>query len=145
MEDSLQIAYAEVCKILEYIPRQDFYKIPSSVRKMLQRRKSRGYQVVFDPNKPLEKQNLQRKTLILLSTFHLYYWCEEETKEKLLNFYWQNGKRKQEELRKKYNTEDIFQRDKRADTKNISVSMVVCQESKLQKLWNKLRQLFRKA
>ena len=44
---------------------------------------------------------------------NLNYWCEtEEEKQELIKHYTENERKYQEELRKKYNTDNIFQKKK---------------------------------
>lgn len=93
MENELTKAYAEVYEILKYIPLEQYNKIPKEVINVFKKRRDKTYKVRINPALPLENQNLQRKTLILLSVLNLDYWCGEEEREEILNIYWQNEKK----------------------------------------------------
>ena len=91
MENELSKAYSEVYEILKYIPLEQYNKVPKEVIR------DKSYKVRINPALPLESQNLQRKTLILLSVLNLDYWCQEEEREEILNIYWQNEKARKNE------------------------------------------------
>ena len=99
MENELTKAYAEVYEILKYIPLEQYNKIPKEVINVFKNRRDKTYKVKINPALPLESQNLQRKTLILLSVLNLDYWCGEEEREEILNIYWQNEKNRKNENR----------------------------------------------
>ena len=99
MKNELTKAYAEVYEILKYIPLEQYNKIPKEVINVFKNRRDKTYKVRINPALPLENQNLQRKTLILLSVLNLDYWCGEEEREEILNIYWQNEKNRKNENR----------------------------------------------
>ena len=141
MRNSLQIAYAEVDKILEYIPRARVSQIPLSIREMIKARKQKDYRVNINIEKPLE-QDLQRKTLVLLAIFHLEYWSRSEQREELLNLHWKYEKEKQEMQRRLYDTDEIFEERKEQRNTQTSTAMIVYKENIFQKLWHRLKSLF---
>ena len=141
MRNSLQIAYAEVDKILEYIPRARVSQIPLSIREMIKARKQKDYRVNINIEKP-EEQDLQRKTLVLLAIFHLEYWSRSEQREELLNLHWKYEKEKQEMQRRLYDTDEIFEERKEQRNTQTSTAMIVYKENIFQKLWHRLKSLF---
>lgn len=97
MENELSKAYSEVYEILKYIPLEQYNKVPKEVINVFKTKRDKSYKVKINPALPLESQNLQRKTLILLSVLNLDYWCQEEEREEILNIYWQNEKARKNE------------------------------------------------
>lgn len=97
MENELSKAYSEVYEILKYIPLEQYNKVPKEVINVFKTKRDKSYKVRINPALPLESQNLQRKTLILLSVLNLDYWCQEEEREEILNIYWQNEKARKNE------------------------------------------------
>ena len=142
MRNSLQIAYAEVDKILEYIPRARVSQIPLSIREMIKARKQKDYRGNINIEKPLEEQDLQRKTLVLLAIFHLEYWARSEQREELLKLHWKYEKEKQEMQRRLYDTDEIFEERKEQRNTQTSTAMIVYKENIFQKLWHRLKSLF---
>ena len=70
-----------------------------------------NYSCNFDYNKPLKELNLTNEAKGLIAMICLNYWCEtEEQKMKFRNHLSKNEQHYQEELRKKYNIDDIFKK-----------------------------------
>lgn len=116
MKNNTKDAYAEVLSILELLDEEQKNKIPKKLKEFLENNKNQDYQVNIAPNIPLEEQDLLQKTVDILAMLKLNYWCANEEEEKdflgLLN---ENEKKYQEELRKKYNPDNLF-KDKEAKT-----------------------------
>ncbi len=81
---------------------------------------------------------------------NLNYWCEsEEHKKELISRYNDNEQKYQQELREKYNPDNIF---KNNDKKNSiqeeiienEVALVEYKESIFKKIINKIKSIFRK-
>lgn len=111
MENELLKAYAEVDKILSFMENKYVEKIPNKMREMFKNEKLEGYNPDIKPNIPLDEQNLQRKTLSILAMLNLNYWCEsEQEKQELIALYSENDRKKEEELREKYNPDNLFKK-----------------------------------
>lgn len=105
-------AYAEVLEILNLMEEDYVKKIPSKLMNIFETYKSSGYSNHIKPDMPLEEQQISKKTSALLAMLMLNYWCEsEEQKQELTNVFEENEKKYQEELRKKYNPDNIFKKD----------------------------------
>ena len=86
-------------------------KIPYKMREMFKNNRLNGYDPVIRPEKPLDEQNLQRKTFAILAMLNLNYWCEdEEERQKLIAIYAENDKKREAGLREKYNPDNIFKK-----------------------------------
>lgn len=111
MENDLLKAYAEVDEILSLMDNKYIEKIPVKMRKMFENERQKDYNPEIKVNIPLDKQNLQRKTFAILAMLNLNYWCEDEDeRKKLIQIYAENDKIREEELRKKYNPDNIFKK-----------------------------------
>ena len=109
MENELLKAYAEVDVILSLMENTYVEKIPKSMIELFKKEKLQGYKPNINPKIPLDEQNLQKKTYAILAMLNLNYWCEnEKEKQKLLALYSENDKKREEELRKKYNPDNLF-------------------------------------
>lgn len=150
MENNLYKAYAEVDKILSFMGFRYVEKVPQKMREMFKNEKLQGYEPNIDKNIPLEEQKLERKTLAILAMLNLNYWCEnEEKKQELIRAYSNNDKKRNEEIRKKYNPDNIFknnnkEREIEKITEEITAIVEYKKENFIQKLLNKIKRLFTK-
>lgn len=110
MKNDLYKAYAEVDEILPFM--EDVYidKIPKKLRELFKNERLEDYKPNIDPKIPLDEQKLQKKTFSILAMLNLNYWCEDEKeKQDLIAIYAEND-RKKEELREKYNLDNLFKK-----------------------------------
>lgn len=105
-------AATEINEILSYLPNEYIQRIPKKLRVFFERVKSNNYISKIDPYKPLEEQELKPKTKTLLTIIYRNYWCNEEEKNKLDKILIENDRKYEEELREKYNPDDIFKKNK---------------------------------
>ncbi len=143
-------AYVEVIEILKHMDKKYVEKIPKKLRNFFEKNCSKDYVFNLNTNKPLIEQNLKIKTLAILAMLNLNYWCEsEEHKKELISRYNDNEQKYQQELREKYNPDNIF---KNNDKKNSiqeeiienEVALVEYKESIFKKIINKIKSIFRK-
>ena len=148
MENNLLKAYSEVDKILSFMEIRYVEKVPKKMREMFKNEKLQDYEPNIDKNIPLEEQQLERKTLAILAMLNLNYWCEnEEEKEELIRAYSNNDKKRNEELREKYNPDNIFKnKNKEREVEQITEEITAIAEYKkenfIKKLLNKIKKLF---
>lgn len=141
-------AAAEINEILSYLPNEYVQKIPKKLRDFFEKVKSNNYILKIDPYKSLEEQELKPKTKTLLTIIYRNYWCNEEEKEELDKILIENDRKYEEELREKYNPDDIF---KNRDNRNIQVNntqnnlpMEIKKENLFIKIWNFIIKLIKK-
>ena len=140
--------YAEVDTVLGLMDKQYIEEIPLKLRELFSREKSKEYikQIVAD--KPLQEQNLKPETLSILAVLNYNYWCKDEAhKKELLDLYSENERKNEEELREKYNADNIFKRyiKENKTEENIiqnEVALVEYKESIIKKIINKIRNIF---
>ena len=93
---------------------------------------------------------MERKTLAILAMLNLNYWCEnQEEKQELLRAYSDNDKKREEELREKYNPDNIFknknkEQDAEQETDKITSVVEYKEKKKNKKLLDKIKRLFRR-
>ncbi len=105
------IAMAETLHYLKGISQDDINRIPDKFMNFLKNNASQNYECKFDYTRPLKELNLKNETRGLIAMICLEYWCEtEEQKNSFREHLNENEKRYQEELRKKYNMDDIFKK-----------------------------------
>ena len=85
-------------------------KLPKKLRELFKNERLEDYKPNIDPKIPLDEQKLQKKTFSILAMLNLNYWCEDEKeKQDLIAIYAEND-RKKEELREKYNPDNLFKK-----------------------------------
>ena len=104
-------AAAEINEILGYLPQEQVEKIPAKLRDFFTKVKKEGYVSKIDPHKLLDEQVLLPKTEILLTVLYRNYWCSQEERAELDKILIENDKKYEEELREKYNPDNIFRKN----------------------------------
>ena len=101
-------ASAEINEILKYMPKEEVEKIPSKLREFFREISSKDYVTNINPNIPLDKQQIKEKTKDIIALIYRNYWCSEEERKELDQKLIENDKKFEEELREKYNPDNIF-------------------------------------
>lgn len=144
-------AYSEVYEIVNLLEEEYSSRIPKKVLNFFDEARDKEYKPIIDINKPLNEQDLQRDTMILIAILDLNYWCDsEEEKQELLEMFNKNTELKikeQKELEEKYNPDNLFRkRQPISEMKdNESLSMVKYKEANIiQKILNKILKMFKR-
>ena len=99
---------AEINEIFKYLPKEEVEKIPSKLREFFKEISSKDYVTNINPNIPLDKQQIKEKTKDIIALIYRNYWCSEEERKELDQKLIENDKKFEEELREKYNPDNIF-------------------------------------
>lgn len=99
-------AYVEILEIISYMGQAYKKKIPSKLLNFFEENKDFGYEY------NLESLNLNssfmNETLIILALIEQKYWASNKEQEILGQALKENEKKYQEDLREKYNTNNLF-------------------------------------
>ena len=101
-------ASAEINEILKYMPKEEVEKIPSKLRDFFKEVASKDYVTNINPDLPLDVQQIKEKTKDIIALIYRNYWCSEEERKELDQKLIENDKKFEEELREKYNPDNIF-------------------------------------
>lgn len=105
------IAFAETLYYLKGINQDDINKIPKLFMNFLRENADAKYECKFDYDKPLDELELTAETKGMIAMICLNYWCDtEENKKIFVKHLNENEIKYQEELRRKYNVNDMFKR-----------------------------------
>lgn len=149
MED-IKMAYCEVDIILGQMEEKYVNKVPSELRKLFREQKRKDYAPEIRADIPLSEQNLMRKTIAILAMLNFNYWCEDEKeKQDLIQMYAENDKKREEELREKYNPDNLFKKkdiDVEETIENTECKNLVeyKEENFFKKILRKILSLFKK-
>lgn len=146
--DNSSLAYSEVCTILNMLEDEYKERVPKNVMDFFEEERDKEYNPIIDVNIPLEKQNLKRKTLVLLVILNLNYWCDsEEEKQEILDSFAKNEelkRLKEKELTENYNINNLFNKIENTENKT-EVSLIEYKEQNfIQKIISKIKSLFRR-
>ena len=109
VNERYRIAMAETLHYLKGIRQDDVDKIPNDLIQLFETNASKDYKCEFDYTKPLNEINIKDETRGLISMICLNYWCEtEEQKVTFRNHLNVNEQAYQEELKRKYNANNVF-------------------------------------
>lgn len=147
--DNYEEAYAEVIEVLNYIPMNEYKKIPKKYIIFMEENCSENSSFIYNIALPFEKQNISDTSKNILGMIFRLFVIEQSKKKELNNK--EQKKKKQEELEKyiKYNPDNLF-KDKKETSKTIEetrskeVDLVEHNKSLLKKIWNKIISIFKK-
>lgn len=146
MENNLKKAYAEVEIILSLMEEKYIEKIPKKMIEFFKKEKMENYEPTIDSQIPLDEQNLQMETFEILAMLDLNYWCEsEEEKQKLLSAFSENDRKKEEELREKYNPDNLFKNKDNINNTDINRDVSIVEYKKdnwIKKLLDRLKSMW---
>ena len=145
-------AAVEVLDILDNTKREDVDKIPQSFIKFLVDSASLDYKVNLDHSKTIEEMNLNGKTRELLGYIYINWWSNEKEKEEYKQERRRIEQEKQENIREKYNPNNIFEVSKRSKQSEViqekeenlsdTFKIVKYKESIFKRIINKIKSFF---
>ena len=110
-------AYSEVDEFLGLVKKKEKNQIPKKLRDFFREEKDLNYHKNINPNIPIKEQNLKEETLAIIALLMIQYWYKDESKkQKLLEVLDENERKYQEELREKYNPDNIFKNKNQNNT-----------------------------
>ena len=140
-------AFTEVNEIIKLMPDELVNKIPSKFREMINEEKDKQYKP--DIKEPLEKCKLKNETIIILGLIYRDFLCSREKRKELQE---KDAKELQEaqqeienEIREKYNPDDIFKKKNKVEHENTeeTAATVFQKEKWYQKIFNIIKGIFK--
>ena len=135
-------AFTEVNEIIKLMPLELVKKIPSKFREMIVEEKDNNY--IPDIKEPIEKCKLKNETIIILGLIYRDFLCSPDERKKLqekdARELQEVQKAVEEEIRERYNPDDIFKKRNQnnieeSNNKEENTSMIVIQEE----IWIEIR------
>ena len=135
--------YSEVYQVLSLLGNEYIDKLPNSLFNMLKEKRNISYTPQYIEDIPLNKQNIKKETLAIIALLHLNCWCDnEKEKLELKQILKNNEDRYQQELRNKYNPEDIFKKHKQESIVENQLSMIEYKEPLFKRFISKIKSIF---
>lgn len=152
MKEEYRRAFSEVYEIFRLMPNELIKKIPNKFYKMIE--EERNIEYTPEIQEPLEKCKLMNETIIILGLIYRDFLCSADEKKRLQE---KDAKEMQEvkkaleeELRQKYNPDDIFknrniQPENKIQENYEEKSIAVIQEEKwYQKIFSIIKNIFKR-
>lgn len=139
--------YSEVYSIVELLGDKYIKRLPKNLYNLIKNEKLNTYNPKYNFTIPLSEQNIKKESLSMIALFHLNYWCENDLdKDELREIFSKNEKYYQDELREKYNIDNLFKKNEQSNERNIekNVNMIEYKESIITKILNKIKKIFNK-
>lgn len=117
MEEIYKKSFAEVYEILKIIPMEILNKIPQKLKDIIEKERDRNYHVII--KEPLNIEDFQYETIVFLGMIYRDFLCSEEERKNLQEEDIQLRKKYEEELRQKYNTDNLFNKRQKSQENDI--------------------------
>ena len=134
-------AYVEVLETIKHMDSDLVKKIPQKLIQFFEEHKDKNYQFKFDENIDIENQKISIEAGSILAMLMLNYIANEQEKNEINNILAENEKKYEEELREKYNPDDVFEDEIKADKTSASNDLIEYKETFLKKLINKIKRI----
>ena len=138
----------QINEILKYMEPNLKARIPKKFISYFENNKSQEYNWNIDKSLPLEKQDLLPTTKEILAVLYKDFICDDVERVKLEKTLSNNEIKYQEELRKKYNPDNIF-KDRQKSTEYVetqkgNTEIATYKESFFSKIISKIKLIFHK-
>lgn len=142
-------AYAEVIEVLNYIPLEDYKKIPKKYITFMEENCDENSSFVYNIALPFEKQNISDDAKNILGMIFRLFIIEQDKKDELNKIDKELLLKEEIEKQIKYNPDNLFKKkaknQKKIDKSNINEStMIKYEESLFKKIWHKLLSILKK-
>ena len=142
-------AATQVLDILNYTRQEDVNKIPQSFINFLNNISNKKYAPKFNHEYPISALNLTKKTKELLGFIYITWWANSEEREKYKKLI-HNKNSIKEEIKERYNINDIFENKKEEKEKQIIKNESIMEtriveykkENLIKKFFNKILNFF---
>lgn len=150
MKEIYKEAFSEVDEILKLMPINLLNKIPKKFKDIIKSEKSANYNPII--NEPIENFQLKDETIIIMAIIYRDFLCSKEEKESLKLRDAEKIKEAEEEIRQKYNPNDIFkkrgvyQNDSTTDAQSTTseTELMVVEEKWYRKIFNIIKTIFKR-
>ena len=144
MEQNLSKAFTEVYEILKVTPIELTSKIPTKFRKIIEENRDTEYR--FQLEEPFNEKDLKEETIIL-GLIYRDFLSDPEEREDLQLKDTNAIKKIEEEMKQKYDMENVF--NNRKTKKNVNNSpeemgLTVYKEGFIKKIFNLIKGIFKK-
>ena len=139
------IAYVEILEIIKNLEPELSKKIPNKIINFFEENKAKDYEYSLDKTKDFSEQVFTEETGGLLALLFLNYLGTEEENKEVKNALISNENKYQEELREKYNPDEIFKnKNQDNETQETKALTVIEKLPWYKKIINSILSIFKK-
>ncbi len=135
-------AYAEIDVIIENTLKDLIDQIPKSFIKFIKDNKQNDYSFRYDNSKPLHEQNMMDETRTILTIIYRDFLCSQEERKEINDILVENDNKYNQELEEKYNTDLLFEGNKKENNISTFQQLVIYDENK--NIFHKLKKFLDK-
>lgn len=140
--------YSEVYSVLNLLDENDLRRIPEDILFFIKANMSEDVDYM-DKNQSLDEIKITREAEDMLALLTYHYLCDDTEKVEVNKIMEENEKKHQEELKEKYNPDNVFNNVKSSEEQSNSSTIetseiIVTKESFISKIINKLKGFFKK-
>ena len=139
-----EISFSEVYEIILHMDKELVKKIPVQFINFIKQNKKDNYITNIDYTKSINQQELQRGTRVILSIIYREYLCDAEKKKELMQNDNIELKKIEEELREKYNIDNLFKKKNNQSDVEEKQLIVNVQKKWYKKVWEFVNKLFKR-
>ena len=121
-----------------------YEKIPKKFLAFIRENKDNNYVINIDYSKSINEQELLQQTRVILSLIYRDYLCTEEERVRLIEKDKEEIKRLNEDLREKYNCDNIFNDRKKLEKYDNKLPIEVKNENIIIKILKFIKKLIKK-
>lgn len=139
----IENTYEEVYEILSYMDKATVMKIPINILNIIVEKRNQQFKTNIDDNDIFNEKNISSEAIDLLCWLEYNFWSDSIEKERINAIIKRENEINNEIKMKKYNPDNLFKNTIKFQQEE--TSMIEYKESNfLQKLLNKIKNLFRK-
>lgn len=153
MENVYYKAYTEIYEILNYMPISYIRKLPIELLNLFEQNRNKEYKYCVNIDKKLNEQEMLTETKSILTVLYRDYWATPEKKATIIQKEKIERELYQNELRQKYNPDDIFKNnnkpknviiddDSKDNVFSNNTTIVEYKESIFRKIINRIKNIF---
>lgn len=110
-ETDYKKAFKEVLTILEFIPKEDYEKIPDEIINTLKSFQDIDFNYELDFSKDFQNQDISETAQAILANFYRDYWADEKERNQILIEEELERNHEEELKRIQYNPENVFKKN----------------------------------
>ncbi len=134
MDEKYKKSLSEVYEILKLMPESILNKIPQKLKDIIRNERDREYKIIV--KEPLNIENFQYETIVLLGMIYRDFLCNDNEKIILQQKETELANQYDEEIKKRYNIDDVFNSRKTINKENSESLPIKAEEEK--KWFNKI-------
>lgn len=146
MDRNYEEAFTEIDEIFKIMPIDLLSKIPAQFRQIISENKAKDYNVKLE--EPLDEKKLKKETIIILGLIYRDFLASPEEREELQKRDSEEIKKIEEDMRKQYDVENIFQKRKNKneneEDEKFSTELTIYKKPNfLKKIWGLIKGIFK--